>query len=402
MDPYQELRVEIRRFLADHSPFNPDDDFIRDIAWNDGPRAMGAAGLLGLCIPPQYGGRGQDYLALAAACEELARADVAHQITMTVHLALTSMAILQWGTDQQRERWLPSLASGDTIATFGLTEPGAGSDAGAIRCRVRREGADYVLNGEKAWISLAATADLFLVFATFDRSLKHRGICAFLVERDTDGVSTTTYHGKLGVRLGNTGSVFLDEVRVPAEQRLGQEGEGFALALSCLSNGLYTVGAGALGIARDAHEQAVQLIHEHAGQFGQRQLPQTALASIASMTAKIERANLLIRQAGHRKNLGVPSNQETSLAKWQAAEAGFSACERVLSLFEVLGAPPFTHVERQLANVKGSVIYGGTREIHTTMQASYALGYRIDRPFRRVPPDADVLSGKSPPPTEVD
>src|SRR5262249_55588499 len=161
-------------------------------------------------------------------------------------VGLNSLALLQWGTEEQRERWLIPQARGDKIATFGLTEPGVGTDAANLATTARRDGESYILNGSKLWISLADIADHFLVFASVDRSKKHRGVTAFLLERGMAGLSTGTLHGKLGIRAGNTGLINLDDVRVPADHRIGEEGEGFLIAMSAIDQGRYTVAAGAV------------------------------------------------------------------------------------------------------------------------------------------------------------
>ncbi|MDI3339747.1 MAG: acyl-CoA dehydrogenase family protein [Sphaerobacter sp.] len=354
--------------------------------------AMAAEGLLGWSLPPRYGGLGHDYRALAVLCEELGRIDAAHQITVTVHLALVGLSILQWGSEAQRQRWLPLLARGERIATFALTEPGAGSDVGALIASARRGGPGYVLNGEKSWISLADEATLFLVFASVDRARRHHGITAFLVERGTPGLSTTTYPGKLGIRAGSTGSVIMQDVRVGPDALLGQEGEGFAVAMAALGNGLYTVGAGAVGAAQAALDATVAFLHtiDPSGTGPARS--QWVQQRVARMVSGVERSRLLIHRAGALKNRGVPNARETGLAKWQATEAAFQACQDALAIRAAFGPPPYDPIERILANAKGSVIFGGTSQIHTGMQAGYALGYRPERAPRCPAPTATDLA----------
>ncbi|HEX5828345.1 MAG TPA: acyl-CoA dehydrogenase family protein, partial [Candidatus Limnocylindrales bacterium] len=195
---------------------------------------MGELGFLGAPIPEQYGGSGMDYVSFALLCEELERADTAFRVVQSVHVGLNSLTLLQWGTEEQRQRWLVPQAKGEKLATFGLTEPGVGTDAGSLQTTARRDGDSYVLNGHKIWISLADLADHFLVFATVDRSKGHRGVTAFLLERGMPGLTTGTLHGKLGIRAGNTGLINLDNVAVPAENRIGEEGEGFLIAMSAI------------------------------------------------------------------------------------------------------------------------------------------------------------------------
>lgn len=357
--------------------------------------AMASAGLLGLTLPPRYGGGGQDYHALATAAEALARIDLAYQIALTVHLALSAMSVLQWGTAAQRDRWLPALARGERIATFGLTEPGAGSDVAAIRMRAVRDGANYRLDGEKTWISNANDASLFLLFATVDPSLRHRGITTFIVPRERAGLSTTTLTGKLGVRAGDTGSVVCDGVQVASAEVLGNPGEGFAIALSALATGLFTVGAGALGVAAECLRLTVELLREP----GDRGIPVGregwVQARVAKMVAGEARSRLLLGHAADLKNRGLPSQRATSLAKWVAADAARDAAETALAIHQHAAPWPHPTVERHLRNVRGSVIYGGTAEIHQTMQAAFALGDRVERPTRRPMPTAADLAGTS-------
>src|SRR6267142_2939653 len=205
---------------------------------------MAELGFLGAPIPEAYGGSGMDYVSFAILCEELERADTAFRVVQSVHVGLNSLALLQWGTEEQRQRWLVPQARGEKLATFGLTEPGAGTDAGNLATTARRNGGSYVLNGQKIWISLADVADHFLVFASVDRSKGHRGVTAFVLERGMKGLSTGTLHGKLGIHAGNTGLINMDDVRVPLDQRIGEEGEGFLIAMSAIDQGRYTVAAG--------------------------------------------------------------------------------------------------------------------------------------------------------------
>lgn len=392
IEGHTSLRQEFRAFAERELAPSIEDEFAEERLNPSAIPALARAGYLGLCLPPQFGGRGLDYHALALLAEELARVDTGHQITVTVHLALVGLSILQWGTADQRGRWLPDLSSGEKIATFALTEPNAGSDVGAIHATARRDGDRYILNGEKAWISLSDVADLFLVFASVNLEQRHRGICAFIVERDAPGVSTTTYHGKFGVRTSNTGSVVLHDARVRRSALIGHEGEGFPIALAALGNGLFTVGAGAVGVAQASLESAQMRLHEQADHRKSIASQQTLLALLAQIDRNVTIARSLIYDAAAKKNLGEPNARATSLAKWQAAEMAFEAASDALRICEITGNAPCPRLHRQLRNIKGSVIYGGTREIHTTMQAGYALGYRRERPFRCPAPNAASLA----------
>ncbi len=343
---------------------------------------MAEQGLLGICIPVKYGGAGMDYISLGLACEELERVDTSARVILSVHVALNSLTLLQWGTEEQKREYLVPQARGERIATYALTEPNAGSDAAAIQTTARRDGDSYILNGEKMWISLADVADNFLVIAYTDKSQRHRGISAFIVEREFPGVTTATIHGKLGIRAGNTGSISLQDVRVPAKNLLGQEGEGFKIAMSALDNGRYTVACGAVGLIQACLDASVRYAKERMTfgvPIGQHQLVQEM---IAKMVQRLEAGRLLCYRAGWMKNQGLRNTRETSLAKWYACDAAFESAADAVQIHGAYGYSDEYDVERYLRNAKGAVIYEGTREIHELIQAQYALGYREDRPLR--------------------
>src|SRR6185369_2002869 len=223
---------------------------------------MADQGFLGAPVPEAWGGSGMDYISFALLCEELERADTAFRVVQSVHVGLNSLALLQWATDDQKRRWLVPQARGDKLATFGLTEPGVGTDAANLATTARRDGDSYRLNGNKIWISLADIADHFLVFASVDRAKGWRGITAFLLERGMSGLSTGTLHGKLGIRAGNTGLINLDDDVVPVENRIGEDGEGFLVAMSAIDQGRYTVAAGNVGLAQACLDASLKYAHE--------------------------------------------------------------------------------------------------------------------------------------------
>jgi glutaryl-CoA dehydrogenase (non-decarboxylating) len=349
---------------------------------------MGDLGLLGIVIPEEYGGLGLDYVSLALACEELEYVDTSLRVIMSVHVGLNSLALLQWGTEDQKERWLAPQASGEKIATFALTEPNAGSDAGAIESTAVRGGDYYVLNGAKMWISLADVADHFLVFASLDRSQKHHGLVALIVERGMEGLTTGTIKGKLGVRAGNTGELAFDNVRVPVENRLGEEGEGFKIAMACIDQGRFTVGSGSCGLIRACLDASVKYANErHAfGEpIGHFQLIQQM---IAKMVAAYDASWLLTMRAAELKNRGIRNTRETSLMKWYACDAALHSADDAIQIHGSYGFSNEYPVERFWRNARGAVIYEGTREVHTLIQAGYALGYRMDKPLRMPQPPA--------------
>ena len=346
---------------------------------------MGELGFLGAPIPAEFGGTGLDYVSLGILCEELERADTAFRVAMSVHVGLNSLTLLQWGTEDQKQRFLVPQAKGEKLATFALTEPGAGTDAANLATTARRDGESYVLNGSKVWISLADIADHFLLFATVDRSKKHRGITAFVVERGMAGLTTRTIDSKLGIHAGNTGEIFLDNVRVPVENRVGEEGEGFTIAMSAIDQGRYTVATGAVGLAQACLDASVRYAHERktfGEEIGRHQLVKQM---IAKMGAGIEAGRLLCRQVAWLKNRGERNTRETSLAKWFATE---HAVQSALDAIQVHGAYGYSDeypVARYLRNSKAAVIYEGTSQLHTLIQADYLLGYREDKPLRCPP-----------------
>jgi len=346
---------------------------------------MAELGFLGAPIWERWGGSGMDYISFAVLCEELERADTAFRVVQSVHVGLNSLTLMQWATEEQKQRWLVPQARGERLATFGLTEPGVGTDAANLGSTARRDGDSYVLNGEKIWISLADLADHFLVFASVDRAKKHRGVTAFVLERGMKGLTTGTLHGKLGIRAGNTGTIQMQDVRAPLENRIGEEGEGFVIAMSALDQGRYTVAAGNVGLAQACLDASLKYAHERrtfGEEIGRHQLVKQM---IAKMTAGIEAGRLLTWRAGWLKNRGVRNTRETSLAKWHATD---HAVASALDAIQIHGANGYSNefpVERYLRNSKAAVIYEGTSQLHTLIQADYALGYREDRPIRCEP-----------------
>ncbi|ASF38420.1 butyryl-CoA dehydrogenase [Halobacillus halophilus] len=343
-------------------------------------------GLMGVCIPEKYGGSGMDYNSLAIVCEELERGDTAFRTAVSVHTGLNSMTLLQWGTDEQKQRYLVPQAKGEKIGGFGLTEPGAGSDVAALQTTARQDGDAYVLTGQKTWISLCDSADYFLVFAYTDKSKKHHGISAFIVERTMTGFSSKGIKGKLGIRAGNTGELFFDQVRVPKENLVGAEGDGFKIAMAALDNGRFTVAAGACGQIMACLEASVDYCHERhtfGKEIGRHQLVQQM---IANMETGLQMSRLLVYRAGEMKNQGVRNTRETSLAKWQACNFANQAADDAVQIHGAYGYSNEYPVERYLRNSKAPVIYEGTREIHTIMQAEYVLGYRKDKPLKQTLP----------------
>jgi glutaryl-CoA dehydrogenase (non-decarboxylating) len=358
---------------------------------------MAELGILGICIPVRYGGQGFDYITLGLVCEELERADTTLRVVMSVHAGLNSLSLLQWGTEDQKQRFLTPQARGDVYAAFCLTEPGAGSDVANLASTARRVGDKYILNGEKMWISLATKATNFLVIAKTDPEAGAKGMTAFIVTKDMPGLTSGDIHGKLGVRAGSTGWIAMQDVEVPMENRLGEEGEGFKIAMASLDNGRYTVASGATGLIRACLEDSLKYAHERATfgkPIGEHQLVKQ---KIAYMQQWYDAAQLLYLRAGWLKNTGQRNTRETGMAKWYATDASVQAALEAVQVHGAYGFSDEYPVERYLRNSKGAVIYEGTSEIHQLMQADYALGYRDDRPLRCELPayDADFWQSEA-------
>jgi len=351
-------------------------------------KKMAQAGFLGVALPAKYGGSDTDYISLGIVCEEFEKADTSARVILSVHSALHCLTLLQWGSKEQKQRLLTPLAKGERVGAFALTEPDAGSDAVNLRTRAIKEGDAYVLNGEKTWISLANYADQFLVIAVTnpDAKPRHSGLSAFIVDRNLPGFSSRAIEGKLGVRAGDTGQIFFDNVRVPVENRLGDEGDGFRIAMSALDHGRFTVAAGAVGIMRACLDACVAYAKERkvGGEpIGTKQLVQQM---IANMVAGIEIGTLLYQRVGWMKNMGIRHTREVSLAKWVNCNNAFQAAHDAIEIHGAYGYSDEFPVERYFRNSRGAMIYEGTREIHTLLQAEYALGYREDKPQKRTLP----------------
>ncbi len=347
---------------------------------------MAELGLLGVCVPTQYGGSGMDYLSFGLACEEAEYVDTSLRVILSVHVGLNCLSLLTWGTEDQKQRYLVPQAQGKKIASYGLTEPGAGSDVRGIQTIAVREGDSFLLSGEKMWISLGDVADHFLVFAYSDLEKKKQrdvsGISAFIVEREFEGFSSGTLTEKWGILAGNTGYFKMDEVEVPSSNLLGQEGEGFKIAMAALDQGRLSVAAGATGLIRACRDASTSYAKERktfGAAIGQHQLVKEM---IAQMESDYQASRLLWQRSAWLKNIGRRNTRETGLAKWFSTVASERAAADSVQIHGANGYSDEYPVGRFYRNCKGAVIYEGTREIHKLMQADYALGYRVDKPTR--------------------
>jgi len=349
-------------------------------------KKMAALGLLGLCVPKKYGGVGMDYVSLGLASEELEYVDTSLRVILSVHLGLNCLSLLTWGNEDQKLRYLVPQAKGERIATYGLTEPGAGSDVRGIQTVARKKGDRYLLTGEKMWISLADVADHFLVFAWSDLEKKKArdpsGLTAFIVEREFGGFASGTLTEKWGILAGNTGFFKMEEMEVPENNVLGKPGEGFKIAMSALDQGRYTVAAGAAGLiraCRDASEKYAKERRTFGVEIGRHQLVK---AMIANMESNYQASRMLWLRAGWLKNEGRRNTRETGLAKWFSTEASEKSASDAVQIHGANGYSDDYPVGRFYRNCKGAVIYEGTKEIHSLMQADYVLGYRVDKATR--------------------
>jgi len=337
---------------------------------------MAELGLLGIVIPEEYGGDGLDFVSEALSCEEIERGESAFRTLISVHVGLNSLTLLRYASEEQKQRWLVPQAKGEKIACFGLTEPAAGSDVASMRTTAVRQRDVYVLNGQKNWISYATVADHALVFAKTDPGAKHKGISAFVVEKGTKGFASAETENKLGVWAGSTGELFFENVEVPAENLIGEEGQGFEIAMYGLDQGRFTVAAGACGVIRACLERSVEYAREREtfGQpIGRYQLVQDM---IATMVLGYETSKLLVMQAAWMKDQGRRNTRETSLAKWHATECAFEAAHLAIQIFGSYGYSAEYGIERYFRNARAPIIYEGTTQIHKMMQAEHALGYR--------------------------
>ncbi len=356
-------------------------------------KRMGELGILGLCFPVRYGGQGMDYISLGLACEELEAMDTHLRVAMSVHTGLCSMTLFQWGSEEQKQRFLKPLATGEKLGCGAFTEPGMGSDVASMQASAKRDGDSYILNGEKMWISLASKADYALVTVKTTPNAKKpsEALSTFIVDLTSPGIKRGDLHGKLGVRAGSTGWISFSDVRVPLENRIGEEGEGFKITMTGFDHGRYTVAAGATGIIRaslEASASYAQTRKTFGKPIAEHQLIQQ---KIAQMAQDYEIARLLYLQAGWMKNIGQRSTLQTSYAKKFASEASFNAANEAIQVHGAYGFSDEYDVERHLRNSRGAVIYEGSSEIQTLIQADYALGKRLNKPLRCELPAYDEI-----------
>ena len=335
---------------------------------------LGEVGYLGAPVAEEYGGRGLDYLGYGLIVEQVGRADSSARTVVSVQTSLVCGSIEQWGTEEQKQRWLPRLCAGDALGCFGLTEPDTGSDAASLRTRASRTGSGWSISGQKMWISLANHAEVALIFAQTDPSQGHRGLACFLVPTASDGFSTQEIHGKLGLRAADTGEISLDQVEVGEDALLGEVGEGFKVAMSALDKGRYSVAAGCVGICDGCVDASVEYAKERR-QFG---VPlarfQLVQEMIADMILKRDAARLLTYRAGHLKDAGEPNTTETSVAKLYATEAAVECANLAIQVHGGSGYVDDYPVERYLRDARVTTLYEGTSQIQKLIIGRAATG----------------------------
>ncbi len=338
-------------------------------------RRMGELGFLAGPIEPQYGGGGMDYLSFALVYEQLGRADSSVRGFLAVHAGLVSLCIRDWGTEEQKRRYLPHLATGEWIGCYALTEPNAGSDVASMESTARKDGDGYLLRGEKIWITNGGIANVALVFATQDPQARHAGITAFIVETNAPRFRREKMPGKeLGHRASDHARFVLDDCRVPAGAVLGTPGEGFKVAMSALDHGRLGVASGAVGVAQACLDACVAFTRSRR-QFGQRLADfQMIQAHLADMAADVEAARLLVYRAAWLKDRGAPTTKETSIAKLFATEAAVRAASDAVLIHGGRGYSNEYPVERYHRDIKGLQIYEGTSHIQRLIIARELTG----------------------------
>jgi len=371
------MRKLVRQFARDviaprAAEIDETDVFPRDILV-----LMGGMGLMGLPIPEQWGGIGADYLSYMLAIEEISYASAALGVILAVHTSVGTMPILSFGSEEQKRRYVPNLASGDWLGAFALTEPGAGSDARSIQTRAVRSGDEYVVTGGKVFITNGGEADVYTVFAVTGDANGQRELSAFLVERDTPGLVIGRKERKMGLNGSSTAELIFEDMRLPVSQRLGEEGQGFAIAMSQLDGGRIGIAAQALGIARAALD-AVLVYTQERRQFGRAIAEfQGVQVMLADMAMQIEAARLLTYRAACLRSEGSACTMEASMAKLYASDAAMRVTTDAVQLFGGYGYTKEFPVERFMRDAKVTQIYEGTNQIQRVV-----ITKSLERQFR--------------------
>ena len=367
------LRNTVRDFANDVlAPRAAEYDESGEFPW-DNFHGLAELGLMGLTIDEEYGGSGGTQRQLAVAVEEIARACAATSVIYIAHLSLCTQFIHTFGTEGQKQRFVPPLAQGHKVGAFALTEPGSGSDVGALRTIATRADGHYLLNGTKLFITNALEADTFVVLASHDLSLRTRGIDALVMESDTKGITVNKQHGKMGMRASSTAEVVFEDCSVPQENRLGDEGEGFRETMQVLSTSRISIAAQCVGIAQAAYEAAVSYARQREA-FGQHLADFQAIQwMIADMATNIDAARLLVHRAATLWDKDLPFVTEASMAKLFASRIAVDSADKAVQIHGGTGYFAPTPVERYFRDAKVTEIYEGTSEIQRLIIARNIL-----------------------------
>lgn len=362
-DQHQMMQKMFREFCQKEiAPYAAEND-VKAVFPTEIIRKLGAQGFMGIPIPEEYGGAGADFLTYILCIEEVSRACASTGVILAVHTSVGTFPILNYGTEEQKQKYVPKLAAGEYVGAFALTEPGAGSDASALRTLAKRDGDDYVLNGTKIFISNGGHAQVYTVFATVDRALGTKGITAFLVEKDTPGFRIGAIEKKMGLNADVTTELIFEDCRIPASQLLGKEGEGFKIAMSLLDGGRIGIGAQGLGIAQAAFDEALKYA-QFREQFNQPIFNFQAISfKLADMATQIEAARLLVYQAAFRKENGLPNGKQASMAKMFATDTAMAVATEAVQILGGYGYSREYPVERLMRDAKITQIYEGTNQI---------------------------------------
>jgi alkylation response protein AidB-like acyl-CoA dehydrogenase len=332
---------------------------------------MAELGLTGIPWPEEYGGTGSDYLAYCIAVEELSRVCASTGVTLSAHTSLAGWPIYKFGTEEQKQKYLKPMAEGKSIGAYGLTEPGSGSDAGGMRTAAKKDGDDYILNGSKIFITNGGVADTYIVFALTDSAQNQRGTSAFIIEKDREGFSVGKKEKKLGIRSSPTTEIMFEDCRIPKENLLGNEGEGFKIAMMTLDGGRNGIAAQAVGIAQGALEAAVRYAKER-HQFGKPLIAQQGIAfKLADMATSVEAARLLTYQAAWLESKGLPYGKESAMSKLFAGDTAMKVTTEAVQVFGGYGYTKDYPVERFMRDAKITQIYEGTQEIQRLVISRY-------------------------------
>lgn len=373
-EDHEALRAKIREFAqTEVKPLafllDKESEFPTEIV-----EKLGKMGLMGIPYPKEYGGRGSDMISYAIAVEELARVDGGTGVILSAHVSLGSWPIFAYGTEEQKQKYLVPLAKGEKLGAFGLTEPNAGSDAGGTETTAVLDGDHYLLNGGKIFITNADKADTYVVFAVTTPGIGTRGISAFIVEKGWDGFTFGDHYDKMGIRSSSTAELIFNDVKVPKENLLGEEGQGFKIAMSTLDGGRIGIASQALGIAQGAYENALEYSKERI-QFGKPICQQQIISfKLADMATKLRAARLLIYSSAELKEHHEPYGMESAMAKQYASDVCLEIVNDALQIFGGNGYLKGMEVERAYRDAKICTIYEGTNEIQRVVIASHIIG----------------------------